>query len=229
MTSAPVELSHDVCAPLRAAPGGGMTEAASLRLPPHVPGLTVGLFGGSFNPAHEGHRAASLMALRRLGLDRVWWLVSPGNPLKDTSILAPLPARIAMARKIARHPRIAVTGIEALIGTRYTYETIAYLKERCPGVRFVWIMGSDNLVDFHRWKRWRDIAALVPIAIIDRPGSTLKALHSPAGVALAPYRHGENEGRLLARAAAPAFIFLHGPRSSLSSTMLRHARNGSTS
>jgi nicotinate-nucleotide adenylyltransferase len=199
----------------------GINSWATTRLPPHAPGLSVGLFGGSFNPAHEGHRSASLLAFRRLGLDRVWWLVSPGNPLKDHRVLAPLEARIAAARKVARHPRVAVTGIEALIGTRYTYETIAYLKRRCPGVRFVWIMGGDNLVTFHHWKRWRDIAALVPIAIIDRPGSTLKASRSPAGIALAPYRRSETQGILLPDATPPAFIYLHGPRSSLSSTVLR--------
>jgi nicotinate-nucleotide adenylyltransferase len=203
------------------APGCGMITPAAVRLPLHAPGLAIGLFGGSFNPAHEGHRAASLIALKRLGLARVWWLVSPGNPLKDTRILASLEARIAIARNVARHPRIAVTGIEALIGTRYTYETIAYLKRHCPGVRFVWIMGSDNLAGFHHWKRWRDIASLVPIAVIDRPGSTLKALHSPAGVALAPYRHDESDSLLLPRAVPPAFVFLHGPRSPLSSTALR--------
>ncbi len=200
-----------------------MTSLSAPKLPPFVRGLRVGLFGGSFNPAHEGHRAASLLALRRLGLDRIWWLVSPGNPLKDTSILAPLEARIAAARKLARHPKIAVTGIESLIGTRYTFETIAYLKQRCPGIRFVWIMGSDNLATFHHWKRWRDIAALVPIAIIDRPGSTLKPLRSPAGVTLAPYRRDESDSLLLASVKPPALVFLHGPRSPLSSTALRRA------
>jgi nicotinate-nucleotide adenylyltransferase len=208
-------------APQMSVEHGEMIAPAAIRLPPHAPGLAIGLFGGSFNPAHEGHRAASLIALKRLGLARVWWLVSPGNPLKDTRILASLEARIATARKVARHPRIAVTGIEALIGTRYTYETIAYLKRHCPGVHFVWIMGGDNLASFHHWKRWRDIASLVPIAVIDRPGSTLKALHSPAGVALAPYRHDESDSLLLPRAAPPAFVFLHGPRSPLSSTALR--------
>ncbi len=198
-----------------------MISPATIGLPPHGRGLAIGLFGGSFNPAHEGHRTASLIALKRLQLDRIWWLVSPGNPLKDTRILAALDARMAMACKVARHPRIAITGIEALIGTRYTFETIAYLKRRCPGVRFVWIMGGDNLASFHHWKRWRDIAALVPIAVIDRPGSTLKALHSPAGVTLAPNRHDESDARLLPRADPPAFVFLHGPRSPLSSTALR--------
>jgi nicotinate-nucleotide adenylyltransferase len=199
-----------------------VTSLSAAKLPPFVRGLRVGLFGGSFNPAHEGHRAASLLALRRLRLDRIWWLVSPGNPLKDTSILAPLEARIAAARKIAGHPKIAVTGIESLIGTRYTYETIAYLKQRCTGVHFVWIMGGDNLATFHHWKRWRDIAALVPIAIIDRPGSTLKPLRSPAGVTLAPFRRDESDSLSLTLAAPPAFVFLHGPRSPLSSTALRN-------
>src|SRR6202142_3471652 len=148
-------------APAVAPPINGVTKARRHRgrvlLPLHAPGMRIGLFGGTFDPPHAAHRAACLLAMRRLGLDRVWWLVSPGNPLKDTRGLAPLEARIAAAAKIARHPKIAVTGIEALIGTRYTYETIAYLKRRCPGVRFVWIMGGDNLATFHHWKRWRDI------------------------------------------------------------------------
>lgn len=198
-----------------------MTASDPFKLPPHAPGLKIGLFGGSFNPPHEGHRAASLLALRRLGLDRIWWLVSPGNPLKDTHLLPPLAARIAAVRHLAQHPRIMVSGIEATIGTRYTYETIAYLTERCPGVHFVWIMGADNLATFHHWKRWRDIATLVPIALIDRPGSTWSAIHSQAGAFLSRYRYEESDGRSFATATAPAFIFLHGPRSSLSSTALR--------
>lgn len=190
-------------------------------LPSHVPGLKIGLFGGSFNPAHEGHRAASLLALRRLELDRVWWLVSPANPLKDLHELAPLDERLGAARDVAHHPRIVVTSIEAAIGARYTYETILYLKRRCPGVDFVWIMGADNLATFHRWKRWRFIAQSVPIAIIDRPGSTLSATHAPAAIALAPYRYDENDAPIFATAQPPAIIFLHGPRSALSSTSLR--------
>ena len=191
------------------------------RLPPHAPGLKIGLFGGSFNPAHEGHRAASLIALHRLGLDRVWWLVSPANPLKDKQDLVSLPARIAAARARARHPRIEVTGIEAAIGARYTYETIRYLKSRCRGVHFVWIMGADNLLTFDHWKHWRDIAENVPIAIVDRPGSTLSATHSPAAVALAPYRRDESQSLIFATQKPPAIMFLHGPRSGLSSTALR--------
>ncbi|REF87353.1 nicotinate-nucleotide adenylyltransferase [Methylovirgula ligni] len=190
-------------------------------LPPHAPGLKVGLFGGSFDPAHEGHRQASLLALRRLGLDRVWWLVSPGNPLKDTNALPALATRIAAAKKIAPDRRIVVTGLEAAIGARFTYQTILYLKTRCPGVHFVWIMGADNLASFERWKHWRTIAANVPIAIIDRPGSTLSATHSPAALALARYRHDESDGQVFPLAKPPALIFLHGPRSDLSSTALR--------
>ncbi len=194
------------------------------RLPPHVPGLRVGLFGGSFNPPHEGHRAVSLFAMRRLRLDRIWWLVSPGNPLKDTRDLPNLAHRLVVAEKVARHPRIVVTGFEAALGSAYTYETILYLRSRCPGVHFVWVMGADNLVGFHRWKHWRRIADLVPIAVIDRPGATLKATRSHAGQALAPFRKAELSGPRLAQTPPPAFMFLHGPRSTLSSTELREIR-----
>jgi nicotinate-nucleotide adenylyltransferase len=191
------------------------------KLPPFVPGLKVGLFGGSFNPPHEGHRAASLLALRRLKLDRIWWLVTPNNPLKDARELAPLALRIEAARKVANHPRIEVTGIEAATGATYSFETISYLKKRCPGVRFVWIMGADNFRYFERWQRWREIAKLVPLAIIDRPGFTLKALHGRAALTMARFRYDESDARVLATAAPPAFVFLHGPRSPQSSTELR--------
>ena len=191
------------------------------RLPRHARGMRIGLFGGSFDPPHEGHRLAALTALKRLRLDAVWWVVSPGNPLKDHAGLAPQRARMAAARALSAHPRIAVTGFEADIGTRYTYDTVRYLTRRCPGVRFVWIMGADNLAGFHRWQRWRDIARLVPIAVIDRPGSTLRAAASRAGRTLAAGRLDESDGPLLAGKKTPAFIFLHGPRSMMSSTLLR--------
>ncbi len=195
------------------------------RLPPHASGQRIGLFGGSFDPPHEGHRAASLLALRRLRLDRVWWLVSPGNPLKDTRDLPSLGSRLVAARNVAHHPRIVVTGFEADLGSPYTYETILSLKRRCPGVRFVWIMGADNLLGFHHWNHWQEIADLVPIAVIDRPGATLKATQSRAGRALAPYRKSEAQGPRLALRSPPAYVFLHGPRSDLSSTELRAHRH----
>ena len=195
------------------------------RLPTHSAGMRIGLFGGTFNPPHEGHLLVSLIALQRLRLDRIWWLVTPGNPLKENAGLPPLDVRMDAARKLARHPRIDITGFEAEIGTRFTYDTIAYLSKRCPQVDFVWIMGADNLRQFHRWQRWQDMARLVPIAVIDRPGSTLKAAHSRAAVWLSRRRFGESEGRLLAGSEAPAFVFLHGPRSELSSTDLRQAGN----
>ncbi|HEY1735107.1 MAG TPA: nicotinate-nucleotide adenylyltransferase [Methylovirgula sp.] len=183
--------------------------------------MKIGLFGGSYDPPHAGHLAASLIALRRLDLDRVWWLVSPGNPLKDTHRLPSLASRVEAARTLARHPRIEVTGIEARIGTHFTFETVAWLRQHCPGVHFVWLMGADNLAMFHRWRHWQEIASLVPIAVIDRPGWTWSAMSSPAGALLSRARYDESDSRVFAFARPPAFIFLHGPRSDLSSTALR--------
>lgn len=195
-------------------------------LPRHGRGMRIGLFGGTFNPPHEGHRLASLIALRRLKLDAVWWLVTPGNPLKENADLPPLPVRMKAAAKLARHPRIVITDLESRIGTRYTFDTIDYLVRRCPGTKFVWIMGADNLASFHRWQRWREIAQLTPIAVVDRPASTLKAAHSRAAHFLARRRFDEGDAALLADAGAPGFVFLHGPRSSLSSTELRRTGKG---
>jgi nicotinate-nucleotide adenylyltransferase len=186
--------------------------------------MRIGLFGGTFDPVHAAHRAASLLAMKRIGLDRVWWLVTPGNPLKDTRGLAPLEERLAAARALAQHPRIDVTGIEAQIGTHYSYETIAYLVRRCPHVRFVWIMGADNLRSFHRWQRWRDIAALVPIAVVDRLGPSLYASAGVAGQAFAYTRIPEFLARTLPERRPPAWVYLHGLKSPLSSTALRAAR-----
>jgi nicotinate-nucleotide adenylyltransferase len=195
-------------------------------LPPWTPGLRIGLFGGSFNPPHAGHRLASLTALRRLELDRIWWIVTPGNPLKRTGGQPDLETRMAAARTLARHPRIAVTGIEALIGTRYTVDTVAYLMRRCRGVRFVWIMGADNLLQLPRWRRWRELIDLIPIAAVDRPGDTLRAVHGPAGAILGRRRLDESDACLLADQVPPAFVYLHGPRSHASSTALRDAGLG---
>ena len=195
-------------------------EGRRLVLPPHAPGLSIGLFGGSFNPPHAAHRAASLLAMKRLGLDRVWWIVSPGNPLKDTNGLPPLAERIAAARALANHPRIDVTDIEAQIGTRYTIDTLRFLKARCPGVRFVWIAGADVLAEFHRWRAWQDIFNLVPLAFVDRQ-TPLSALSAPAARRFAAYRVPESAARTLPRRRPPAWVFLHGFRSALSSTVLR--------
>lgn len=201
---------------------------ARLVLPPHAAGMRIGLFGGSFNPPHEAHRLVALTALKRLGLDAVWWLVTPGNPLKANNGLAPLAERIAAARQLAAHPAIHVSGIEAGLGTRFTFDTIAALRARCPGVRFVWIMGADNLSQFHRWQNWRGIAGLLPIAVVDRPGAGLRAAAGVAATALGRYRMNETDGLLLPFARPPAWIFLHGLKSPLSSTAIR-ARGGNHS
>ncbi|WP_203236215.1 nicotinate-nucleotide adenylyltransferase [Methylobacterium crusticola] len=184
--------------------------------------MRVGLYGGSFNPAHAGHLHVSQLALRRLALDRVWWLVSPGNPLKDRRELATSAARVAGARAIADDPRIAVTDFEARIGARYTRQTLAWLRRRRPDIRFVWIMGADSLASFHRWQGFRQIAAAMPIAVIDRPGFTLTATAARAAQALARYRIDEADAPELADLDPPAWVFLHGPRSDLSSTALRN-------
>ena len=202
-------------------PGGNNDRIV---LPPHAPGMRIGLFGGTFDPAHAAHRSASLLAMKRMALDRVWWLVTPGNPLKDTIGLAPLKARLAAAQRLARHPRIDVTDLEAQIGTRYTYETIAYLVRRCPHVHFVWIMGADNLRSFHRWQRWQGIAALVPIAVVDRLGPSLYSAAGAAGQALSRARIPEWAAMTLPERRAPAWVYLHGLKSPLSSTALRVAR-----
>jgi len=197
-------------------------------LPPHTPGLKIGLFGGTFDPPHAAHRAACLLAMRRLDLDRIWWLVTPGNPLKDTRGLAPLAERIAAAKALAAHPGIVVTGVEAQMRTAYTHGTVCTLTARCPGVRFVWIMGADNLRSFHRWQKWRDIARIVPIAVVDRVGPSLYATAGPAGQALARFRIPEEAARSLPTRTPPAWVFLHGLKSPLSSTALRALRESET-
>ena len=193
-------------------------------IPPHAPGMRIGLFGGTFDPPHQAHLDACLLAMKRLKLDRVWWLVTPGNPLKNTTELAPLAERLAAARKLTNHPRIDVTGVEAVINTRYTYDTILWLLKRCPRVDFVWIMGADNLRHFHRWQKWRGIAELVPMVVVDRPGPSLYASNSTAGQALAQFRIPENAAASLPGRRAPVWTFLHGLKSGLSSTALRAMR-----
>lgn len=195
------------------------------QLPPSAPGMRIGLFGGSFNPPHEGHRLVSRESLKRLGLDAVWWLVTPGNPLKDTRDLAPLTDRVSAARALVDHPRVKVTGFEAEHGFRYTYDTLAFLTRTRPGVNFVWIMGADSLADFHRWERWDDIFRLLPIAIYVRPGSETRAPLSKAARRFSRFRIDEGDARLLASSRTPAWVFLNGLMSSLSSTGIR-AQNG---
>jgi len=192
-------------------------------IPPFTAGMRIGLLGGSFNPPHAAHRAISLYAMKRLKLDRVWWLVSPGNPLKDTRGLTDLTARMTAARDVADHPRIDVNCLEAVIGTRYTHDTIAYLTRRCATLRFVWIMGADNLAQFHRWEDWQGIAEKVPIAVIDRPPQSFAALAAPAAHALGNSRIPESLAGTLASRKPPAWVFLTGMKSSLSSTGLRNA------
>jgi nicotinate-nucleotide adenylyltransferase len=195
-------------------------------LPPYTKGMRIGLLGGSFNPPHLAHRAISLFALKRLKLDRVWWLVTPGNPLKSDSTPHDLTERMKAARHVAHDPRIEVSCLESVIGTRYTVDTVRYLRRRASGPRFVWIMGADNLAQFHRWQDWRHIASEVPIAVIDRPPQSFRALASPAAQALARYRIPENQAAKLAEQRAPAWVFLTGMKMSLSSTGLRN-RDGS--
>ena len=196
------------------------------RLPPFQPGMRIGLLGGSFNPPHEGHALVTKLALTRLGLDRVWWLVTPGNPLKSRAELAALHERVEAARRLIGGPRVAITDIESQIGARYTYDTLSWLARRAPGVRFVWLMGADNLKQFPLWRHWRRIADLAPIAVIDRPGSTLSAMSSRAATALERWRVPARDARRLAARRPPAFLFLHGPRSELSSTRLRGSAPG---
>jgi nicotinate-nucleotide adenylyltransferase len=192
---------------------------------PHAgKGLAVGLFGGSFNPPHAGHELVAEIALRRLALDQLWWIVTPGNPLKSGNELAPLAERLKLSEQVAENPRIKVTAFEAAHNVRYTADTLALVRARNPGVDFVWVMGADGLRDFHRWQRWRQIATTFPIAVIDRPGSTLSFLSSMVAKTFDYARVDEIDAPRLARMKAPAWTFIHGPRSLLSSTAIRAGR-----
>jgi nicotinate-nucleotide adenylyltransferase len=184
---------------------------------PVAPGLRIGLLGGSFNPAHEGHLYVSEVALRRLGLDYVWWLVTPQNPLKGRAGLMPLEDRVRQSRKIARHPRIVVMDIERALGTHYSIDTLSALQRRFPELRFVWLMGSDNLKIFKRWRRWADFAARVPIAVVQRPGTTLATLFAKPMQRFAGCRVGEC--REIGR--PPSIMILDGRRNPQSSTRIR--------
>ncbi len=188
------------------------------------PGMKVGLFGGSFNPAHDGHAHVAETAMRRLDLDRVVWLVSPQNPLKDARDSAPLEARMASARQMAHGPFNLVSDFETRVGTRWTVDTLRALVARHPGVRFVWLMGSDNLASFHRWRGWTDIMRLMPVAVIARPGSLLDSRSAPAAARFAPYRIPAEQAGLLPGLSAPAWTYLTAPLNPRSSTAIRQAR-----
>ena len=190
-------------------------------LPAHGSRMRIGLYGGTFNPPHAAHLMISKWALRKLALDRVWWLVSPGNPLKKNDNLPPLEKRAALARDLIDDGRIVPTGIEAELGTHYTIDTVHALQRRCPQVRFVWLMGADNLAGLDLWRDWCGIARSIPFAVFDRPGFTHRALRGKAAQAVAKYRIDESDARVLADLAPPAWTFIHGPRSELSSTALR--------
>jgi nicotinate-nucleotide adenylyltransferase len=204
--------------------GAGARLPGITELPPSAPGMRIGLFGGSFNPAHEGHRLVAEQALIRLELDVVWILVTPGNPLKDHSELAPLGERVRQTRQMLAHPAIRVTGFEAERGITYSYQTVDFLTATLADRRFVWIMGADNLASFHRWERWQDIAAKIPLAVYVRPGSARPALASPAAHQLARHRISEMDAPLLAGLAPPAWVYLRGLVSPLSSSAIRARR-----
>lgn len=189
--------------------------------PPALPGQRIGLMGGTFNPPHEGHVVCAETALRRLQLDELWWIVTPGNPLKSAPGLPGLESRMAASRALVSDPAIKVTGFEAELGSPYTYATVRYVRRRFPRTRFVWVMGADNLATFDRWQHWREIARLVPIAVVDRPGWHLKALASPAARALAGRRLPESAAARLAACKPPAWVFLTSRLSEASSTALR--------
>lgn len=187
-------------------------------------GQRVGIMGGSFNPPHEGHRIVAETALKRLRLDQVWWLVTPGNPLKSHNGLPSEFERMDAIARLAKNPRMKITSFERALRTPFTAATLSFLETRHRDVHFVWVMGADNLASFHRWQNWRRIAETMPIAVVDRPGWRLKALSSPAAHAMTLSRVPECDAGRLAMMAPPAWTFLTSRLSSLSSTQLRTSR-----
>lgn len=181
----------------------------------------IGLLGGSFNPAHEGHLHISLEAMKRLKLDEIWWLVSPQNPLKKAGDLADYGKRFASAQYAAQHKRIRVLDVEAKHGLYYTIDTLKFLQARHRNCRFVWLMGADNLAGFHRWRAWREIARRVPMAVLDRAPYGLRALHAKCAITFAGARLGTSQARLIAGLLAPRWAYLTIPRHPLSATYLR--------
>ena len=208
--------------PVRRVPEAGRPRALRLGFD-LKPGMRVGLYGGSFDPAHAGHAHVAQTALKRLGLDRVIWLVSPRNPLKPNAPAADLAKRLAGVRRMASGPSMIVSDLEARSGTRYTIDTLRLLKARFPGVHFVWVMGADNLAGFHRWRGWSDILRSVPLAIVARPGFQLAAALGPAARRFAHARRPASAASRLAVTPAPAWVYLPAPLHPASSTALRAA------
>ncbi len=201
-------------------PIAGITD-----LPISAPNMRIGLFGGSFNPPHEGHKLVSAQVMKRLNLDAIWWLVSPGNPLKNHDDLMPLEQRVKAARDLITLPNVYATGFEAAHGFTYTYDSLFYLKKTLSRRKLVWIMGSDNLKNFHKWERWREIASLMPMAIYARPNSTNKAISSLAAINLAKYRLAQEDASLLPSRKAPSWVYLRGIMSKASSSAIRNKNN----
>jgi nicotinate-nucleotide adenylyltransferase len=185
-----------------------------------MPGQRIGLLGGSFDPPHAGHVHITRWALKAFGLDRVWWLVSPGNPLKPDAP-ADLARRLQAARQLMAHPRVEVTDLEARMRTRYTAAAVEGLRRRYPGVRFVWLMGADNLATFHRWDRWAEIMAMVPIGVLARPGEQLRAGLSPTARRFARWRVPQSQAAMLPFLPPPAWALVSGRMLDLSSSELR--------
>lgn len=198
---------------------------ARVRTPPVFPGQRIGVMGGSFNPPHDGHRIVAETALKRLGLDYLWWVVTPGNPLKQKAGLPPASKRIALARKFASGPRMKLTSFEEDLKTPYTAATLSFLKRRYPLVRFIWIMGADNLASFDRWQNWRGIARAMPVAVVDRPGWRFEALSSHAALALKARRISEANAPAIFKREPPAWVFLTSRLSPLSSSELRRSES----
>jgi nicotinate-nucleotide adenylyltransferase len=184
----------------------------------------IGLLGGSFNPAHQGHRSVSLEAMKQLRLDQVWWLVSPQNPLKEAQGMAPLEKRLASARSVAAgHPRLLVTDLEQRLGTRYSIDTLRWLTRRCRA-RFVWLIGADILLQLPQWRNWRRLVGLVPIAVVDREPYSYRALAGPVARRYAASRRPERDAPRLADGDPPAWVYLRLRRQKASSTAIRRAR-----
>ncbi|RMF08334.1 MAG: nicotinate-nucleotide adenylyltransferase [Alphaproteobacteria bacterium] len=188
--------------------------------------MRIGLLGGSFNPAHTGHRHISVEALNRLGLDEVWWLVSPQNPMKSGRDMASLERRLRHARRVAAHPRIRVMDLEKALGTRYSVDTLGALSSLMPATRLVWLMGADNLLTLHLWRRWEAVFRAVPVAIFDRAPYSIKAAFAKAAQRYRRFRLGEDQASGLADRHPPAWVFVHCPRHPLSATAIRTADAG---